>query len=66
MKTLSCASLGAPECHFIAKAETAEETMTAMKAHAMAEHKDKIEEMAKSMTPEQMDAMMMSKIQDEA
>jgi predicted small metal-binding protein len=66
MKTLACKDLGAPECDFVAKAETAEETVTIMMEHAASDHKDKVEEMAKTMSPEEMTAMMTSKVKDEA
>lgn len=66
MKILACSDLGAPECDFVAKAETAEEVVKIMADHAMSLHKDKIEEMAKTMTPEEINAMMMAKIKDEA
>jgi len=66
MKTLSCNDLGTPECDFVAKAETAEETMAIMMGHAMSVHKDKIDEIAKTMSHEQIGEMMMSKVKDEA
>ncbi len=66
MKTLACKDLGAPECNFVAKAGTAEEVVSVMADHAMKMHKDKVAEMAKTMTPEQMNTMMMSKVKDEA
>jgi len=66
MKTLACSDLGAPECHFVAKAETAEEVVKTMTEHAMAMHKDKVDEMAKTMTSDAISAMMMSKVKDEA
>jgi predicted small metal-binding protein len=66
MKTLACKDLGAPECNYVAKAETAEEAVKMMTDHAMGAHKDKMDEMAKTMTPEQTNAMMMSKVKDES
>ena len=66
MKTLACKDLGAPECDFVAKAETADEVVKIMSDHAMTAHKDKVDEMAKTMTPEQMHAMMLAKVKDEA
>ncbi|MEK7608236.1 MAG: DUF1059 domain-containing protein [Patescibacteria group bacterium] len=66
MKSLACKDLGAPECDFVATAETAEEVVKAMTEHAVAMHKDKVDEMAKTMTPEQMNAMMMAKVGDVA
>jgi len=66
MKTLSCKDLGAPECNFVAKAETAEGAVKMMSDHAMSAHKDKVAEMAKTMTPAQMNEMMMSKVKDAA
>jgi predicted small metal-binding protein len=66
MKTLACKDLGAPECDYIAKSDTAEGAVKMMTDHAMSAHKDKLDEMAKTMTPDQMNAMMMSKVKDEA
>lgn len=66
MKSLACKDLGAPECDFVAKAETAEEVVKVMTEHALSMHKDKVDEMAKTMTPEQMNAMMMAKVGDVA
>jgi len=66
MKTLSCKDLGISECNFSAKAQTSEEAMKMATDHATHAHKDKIEEMGKAMNPEQMKAMMTSKIKDEA
>lgn len=65
MKTLACKDLGAMDCDFVAKAETAEEAVKVMTEHAMSMHKDKVDEMAKTMTPEQMNAMMMAQVKDE-
>ncbi len=63
MKTLSCKDLGAAECDFVAKAETAEECVKIMGEHAMSAHADKADG---AMTPDQMTAMMMGKVKDEA
>lgn len=64
MKTLACADLGAPECPFVARGEDAEMVVKEMTDHAMMAHKDKIDEMAKTMTPDQMKAMMVSKMKE--
>jgi predicted small metal-binding protein len=64
MKTLACADLGVPECSYVAKGETAEEVVKMMGDHAMKAHKDKIDAMAKTMSPGQMQAMMYSKVKD--
>jgi len=66
MKSLSCKDLGTPECDFVAKGETAEGVVQEMADHAMQAHADKIAEMSKTMTPDQMKEMMMSKVKDEA
>lgn len=65
MKSLSCKDLGTPECNFVAKGETAEEVVQTMSDHAMQAHADKIAEISKTMTPEQIKAMMMSKVKEE-
>lgn len=62
MKSLSCADLGTPECHFVATGETAEEATQKMMDHAMDAHKDKVAAM--NMSPEEVKAMMMSKVKD--
>jgi predicted small metal-binding protein len=65
MKTLACKDLGMKECNFVAKGETAEEAVDASTDHAMEAHKDKMDEMAKTMNPDQMHAKMLSKVKDE-
>jgi predicted small metal-binding protein len=65
MKTLACKDLGVATCDFVAKADTAEGAVKMMSDHATMTHKDKIDEMAKSMTPEEMHEMMMAKVKDE-
>ena len=64
MKALACKDLGVMDCEFVAKAETAEEAVKMATDHAMSAHKEKVEEMAKTMTPDHMHEMMMSKVQD--
>ncbi len=66
MKSLSCADLGASDCHFVATGATADDAVKAMAAHAMQAHPDKIAEMQKTMTQDQMMAMMASKVKDVA
>ncbi len=66
MKTLACKDIGTPDCNFVAKSETAEGAVKIMMDHASKAHKDKLDEMSKTMTPDQMKAMMMSKVKDEA
>ena len=50
------------ECDFVASGENNEEVMKKMMEHAQAAHPDKMEQM-KSMSTEEVTAMMMSKIQ---
>jgi predicted small metal-binding protein len=64
MKTLACKDMGV-ECDFVAKAETTEETMKMATEHAMTTHKDKMDEMAKMMPADEMNAMMMAHVKDE-
>lgn len=64
MKTLACKDLGAPECPYVAQGGTEDEVVATMTTHAMAEHKDKVDEMRKTMTDDQVMAMMRSKIKD--
>ena len=66
MKTLACKDLGAADCDFVAKAETAEGAVKMMSDHAVSNHKNKVDEMVKTMTPDQMQAMMLAKVKDEA
>ncbi len=64
MKTLACKDMGVMDCDFMATAETAEEAMKMATDHAMTAHAEKMAEMAKTMTPEEMNAMMMSHVKD--
>lgn len=64
MKTLACKDMGIADCDFMAKAETAEETMKMAADHGMSVHKNMMDEMAKTMTPDQMNAMMMAHMKD--
>jgi predicted small metal-binding protein len=65
MKTLSCKDLGVAGCDFVAKADTAEGAVKMATDHASMAHKEKVDEMAKTMTPEQMHDMMLAKVKDE-
>lgn len=64
MKTLACKDMGV-NCGYVAKAETEEEVIEMMNEHAKKSHRDKIEEMAKSMSQEEMEKMMREKIKEE-
>ncbi len=64
MYSLSCASLGMPNCDFVAKGETEEEVLEKINDHVNSAHQDKREEISK-MNPVEAAAMketMMSKI----
>lgn len=65
MKTLSCRDMGMTD-DFVAKGETEEEVVQKAKEHAMEVHKEKMEEMMKTMSEEDMMKMMKEKIKDEA
>jgi predicted small metal-binding protein len=52
------------DCDFVAKAATAEEVMQMASDHGMKTHKEKMDEMAKTMSPDQMKAAMMSAMKD--
>lgn len=60
MKMLSCAAMGDATCGFVAKGETDQEVMDMMVAHVKEKHPEKME----GMNMEEMNSMMMSKIQD--
>ncbi len=62
MKSLSCADLGDASCHFVAEGQTDEEVLGKMKSHVTEVHPDKMTEMAKTMTEDQIMEMMKSKI----
>jgi predicted small metal-binding protein len=62
MKTLSCKDLGNPTCAFVAEDETAEGATAKMMDHAKAAHADDVAKMSATMTPDQMKAMMVSKV----
>ena len=64
MKTLSCADLGNPSCPFVAEDMSAEGAAAKMMDHAKMAHTDDVAKMSATMTPEQMQAMMMSKVKD--
>ena len=64
MKSLACKDMGMMDCDFKAIAETAEEVMKMASDHATATHADKMAEMAKTMSPDQMKAAMMAAVKD--
>lgn len=64
MKTLACADLGNPTCPFTAEDATAEGAVAKMMDHAKMAHPDDIAKMSATMTPDQVKAMMMSKVKD--
>ena len=58
MYTISCHDMGMMDCAFVAEGSTPEEAMAASKAHGMSAHAEKMAEMMKTMSEEQMmDAM---------
>ena len=59
MKMLSCKAMGDPTCDFVAKGETDEEVMAQMAAHAKEHHADNVS----GKTDEELNAMMMPKIE---
>ena len=64
-KTVSCKDMGVT-CEFVAKGDTAEAAVATLSAHAVGSHKEAVDEMAKTMTPDQMKEAMMAKVKDEA
>lgn len=62
MYKLACSDLGTPECGFVAQADTSEEVVKKMIEHAKMAHSDKIEEMSKTMSEEEIEKMMASKV----
>ncbi len=64
MKMLSCKDMGSMDCDFVAEGDTAEATVTMMMEHAAQNHPDKVAEMSKTMSHEDMMSMMMSKVKD--
>lgn len=64
MKTLACKDLGNPTCPFVAEDETAEGAVMKMMDHAKVTHPEDIAKMSATMTPDEMKAMMMSKVMD--
>ena len=63
MKTLSCRDMGV-DCDFVAKADTIEETVKIATDHAMEAHAEKIVEMSKTMSQDEMIKAMMSAVKD--
>ena len=66
MKTLVCKDLGVADCEFVAKAETAEGAIKLMSDHGTVTHKDIVDKMSDTMTPDEMSAMMLKNVKDEA
>ena len=64
MKKLACRDMGM-NCDFVAMGMTDEEVMQKLDEHGKATHPNELAEMAKTMSTEQMGAMMKSKIKDE-
>lgn len=64
MKTLSCKDLG-DTCEFVAKGETEDEVVQKMKEHAMEHHKEKVDDMLKTMSEKEMEDMLRGKIREE-
>lgn len=64
MKKLACRDMGM-NCDFVATGMTDEEVMQKLGAHGKMTHPKELVEMAKTMSQEQMMAMMKSKIKDE-
>jgi len=52
------------DCDFVAEAETAEEAVKMATDHAMKVHTDKIAEMSKTMSQDEITGAMMSKVKD--
>ena len=63
MKTLACRDMDV-DCDFVAKADTAEGAVKIATDHAMKAHADKIAEMSKTMSQDDMTKAMMSKVKD--
>lgn len=63
MKTLACKDMGV-ECDFVGKADTAEEVVQIVSEHATQAHPDKIAEMSKTMSPDDMTKAMMAQVKD--
>lgn len=66
MYTLSCKDLGMEDCHFVAKADDKQKVIDDIIAHADEVHAEKMEDMRASMSQEEIEAMMGSKIKQEA
>lgn len=65
MKTFICKDMGMA-CDFTAKAETEEELMKQVMEHGQSAHKTEMEEMAKTMSAEDIEKAVKEKIKDEA
>lgn len=63
MKTLSCRDMGV-DCNFVSHADTAEEAVRITGEHAMKAHADKIAEMSKTMSQDDMMKAMMAQVKD--
>jgi predicted small metal-binding protein len=64
MKTLACRDMGM-DCDFVAKGMTEEEVLEKTMKHGMEVHKEKMDEMMKTMSEDQIKEMMRKNIKDE-
>lgn len=64
MKKLACRDMGM-NCDFVAMGATDEEVVQKLGEHGKMTHPNELAEMAKTMSDDQMTAMMKSKIKDE-
>lgn len=65
MYTLACKDLGAPDCPYVSSADTAEAAVADMKAHAVEAHPEAIQEMASTMSEDQIMEKMMGAVKME-
>lgn len=65
MKTFACKDLGM-NCDFVAKGETEEDVLKQAIEHGQTTHKSEMDEMAKTMSPEEIEKEIREKIKDEA
>ncbi len=64
MKTLACMDMGV-DCKYVAKAPTQEEVMQKSMDHVQKVHPDKLAEMMKTMSEDEMKEQMMQNIKEE-
>lgn len=64
MYTLSCKDLGVKDCHYVAKGEDAQGVVDDMMNHAKTDHKEKVAEMASTMSISQINDLMTSKVKN--